>query len=72
MSSVGSAEEIGKLSILQELVRLWARAISDRIVSGSSMLVWVANFDDTVLGFIRGNFVNVYFDNPDGSGTPFA
>ncbi len=36
------------------------------------MLVWVANFDDTVLGFIRGNFVNVYFDNPDGSGTPFA
>src|SRR5438552_3652037 len=51
---------------------LWARAISDLIVSGSCTLVWVANFDDTVLGFIRGNFVNVYFDNPGGSGTQFA
>jgi hypothetical protein len=41
-SPVGSAEEIGKLRRLQELVDLSARAISNRISSGSYTLVSVA------------------------------
>ena len=48
-SQVGSAEEIGKLSRLQELVDLSARAISNRISSGSCTLVSVAGFDDPAL-----------------------
>jgi hypothetical protein len=41
-SQVGSAEEIGKLWRLQELVDLSATAISNRISSGSYTLVSVA------------------------------
>jgi len=48
-SQVESAEEIGKLSRLQELVDLSARAISNRISSGSCTLVSVAGFDDPAL-----------------------
>ncbi len=48
-SLVGSAEEIGKLWRLQELVDLSARAISNRISSGSCTLVSVAGFDDPAL-----------------------
>jgi hypothetical protein len=48
-SPVGSAEEIGKLRRLQELVDLSARAISNRISSGSYTLVSVAGFDDPAL-----------------------
>src|SRR6266550_1199430 len=48
-SQVGNAEEIGKLRRLQELVDLSARAISNRISSGSCTLVSVAGFDDPTL-----------------------
>ncbi len=48
-SPVGSVEEIGKLQRLQELVDLLARAISNRISSGSCTLVSVAGFDDPAL-----------------------
>jgi hypothetical protein len=48
-SQVGSAEEIGKLWRLQELVDLSTRAISNRISSGSCTLVSVAGFDDPAL-----------------------
>ena len=48
-SQVESAEEIGKLWGLQELVTLWARAISNRISSGWCTLVSVAGFDDPAL-----------------------
>src|SRR6266446_4200165 len=48
-SPVGSAEEIGKLRRLQELVDLSVRAISNRISSGSYTLVSVAGFDDPAL-----------------------
>ena len=48
-SQVGSAEEIGKLRRLQELVDLSATAISNRISSGSYTLVSVAGFDDPAL-----------------------
>jgi hypothetical protein len=48
-SQVGSAEEIGKLWRLQELVDLSATAISNRISSGSYTLVSVAGFDDPAL-----------------------
>ena len=34
---------------MQELVVFSAKAISDRIVSGSCTLVWVAEFDDAPL-----------------------
>jgi len=48
-SPVGSAEEIGKLRRLQELVDLSARASSNRISSGWCTLVSVAGFDDPTL-----------------------